>query len=238
MHSDYKQKINKLSELYGIKIKKQEEALFITALTHSSFTRENETSPLENYERLEFLGDAVLKLCISDILYKKYPNYAEGELTKIRSIVVSDSTLAKIGQKIGLDSLIIMGKQEEKMGGRKRKSIIACTFEASLGAIYLNGKYKELSIFLEKVFADDIKKVDENFEKFNAKAVLQEYTQSLNKILPEYNVIEEEGPEHNKIFIVEVSYMGEVLASGKGKTKKEAEQECAYAACKKLGVIK
>lgn len=237
MLSDFNKKIDKLSELFGIKIKKQEQELFKKALTHSSFTRETETSPHENYERLEFIGDAVLKLCISDILYKNYPDYPEGELTKIRSIVVSDKNLAEIGLKMGLGSLIIMGKQEEKMGGRKRNSIIACTFEAIFGAYYLSGKYKELVIFLEKAFAESIKKVDKNFEKFNAKAVLQEYTQSQNKMTPEYRIIEEEGPEHNKVFVIEVSYMNDILATGRGKTKKDAEQDGAYKACIKLGAI-
>lgn len=235
MHSDFKEKINKLGELFGIKIEQQN--LFKRALTHSSYTREKEINSLENYERLEFLGDAVLKLCVSDILYKNYPDYSEGELTKIRSIIVSDKNLAKIGLEMGLGSLIILGHQEEKMGGRKRMSIVACTFEAILGAYYLSGKYKELSLFLERIFKESIKTVDKNFEKFNAKAVLQEYTQSKNKIIPEYKVIEEEGPEHNKVFVIEVSYMGSIIETGRGKTKKEAEQDGAYKACIKLGAI-
>ena len=239
MHSDFKEKISKLTKIFGIKIedKEDEQKLYIKALTHSSYTRENETKSLENYERLEFLGDAVLKLFVSDILYKKYPNYPEGELTKIRSIVVSDNTLAEISEKIGLNSLVVLGRQEEKTGGRKRKSIMACAFEAVLGAYFLSGKSKDLSAFLEKTLEPYIKEVDENFEKFNAKAVLQEHTQSLNKTTPDYKVIEEKGPEHDKIFTVEFSYMNENLATGSGKKKKEAEQDGAYKACLKLGAI-
>lgn len=236
MHLDFKEKIKNLEKIFQIKPKNSK--IFEKALTHSSFTRENEINSLENYERLEFLGDAVLKLCISDILYKNFPEYSEGELTKIRSIVISDSTLAKVSKKIGLASLIVLGAQEEKMGGRNRASILACTFEAILGAYYLCGKYNELSIFLEKIFTPFIKDIDEHFEKFNAKAVLQEYTQSQNKKVPDYKVVEEIGPQHDKIFIVEVSYMNEVLASGRGKTKREAEQDAAYNACIKLEVIK
>lgn len=236
MQSDFKEKIKKLGQIFHIKPK--DSKIFEKALTHSSFTRENELSSLENYERLEFLGDAVLKLCISDILYKMFPEYAEGELTKIRSIIVSDNILAKVAEEIGLAPLIVLGVQEEKMGGRNRSSILACTFEAILGAYYLCNKYKELSIFLEKVFTPFIKDIDEHFEKFNAKAVLQEYTQSLNKKIPDYKIVEEIGPQHDKIFVVEVSYMSEVLASGKGKTKREAEQDAAYSACIKLEVIK
>lgn len=236
MHSDFDKKIKKLEKIFGIKIQNQE--LFKKALTHSSYTRENELNPLENYERLEFFGDAVLKLYISEILYKKFPDYQEGELTKIRSIIVSDNMLAEIAQKIGLENLIIMSKHEEKMGGRKLTSIIACAFEALLGAFYLEGNLDELYKFMEKTFKKSIKAVDENFEKFNAKAVLQEHTQSLNKKLPVYKIVEEVGPEHDKIFVMEVSYMEEILASGQGKTKRAAEQECAYNACVKLGVIK
>lgn len=236
MQSDFKDKINKLEEIF--KIEAQNKELFEKALTHSSFTRENDISALKSYERLEFLGDAVLKLCISDILYKNFPEYAEGELTKIRSIVVSDNTLAKVAENIKLAPIIILGKQEEKMGGRNRASILACVFEAILGAYYLEGKFTEVSSFLEENLGSFIKDVDEHFEKFNAKAVLQEYTQSQNKMIPTYNIVEEIGPEHDKIFVVEVSYMNEVLASGQGKTKREAEQECAYKACVKLGAIK
>lgn len=235
MQSDFEKNVKKLEEIFQIKVKNKSN--FQKALTHSSYTRENEITSLESYERLEFLGDAVLKLCISDILYKKFPDYSEGDLTKIRSIIVSDNTLAKIADNIGLGSLIILGKQEEKTGGRNRKSIMACAFESILGAYYLDNKCKEISSFLEKIFNPFIKDVDEHFEKFNAKAVLQEYTQSLNKMTPEYKIIEEKGPEHDKIFLMEVVYMDEVLASGSGKTKKEAEQECAYNACKQLEII-
>lgn len=236
MQSDFSEKLNKLEKIFNIKI--NEPQFFEKALTHSSYTRENGLGQLVNYERLEFLGDAVLKLCVSDILYKNFPEYPEGELTKIRSIIVSDNTLAEITEKIGLNLLMILGEQEEKTGGRKRKSIMACAFEAVLGAYYLCGELDKLLKFLENVFMPYIQDVDKNFEKFNAKAVLQEYTQGVNKKTPIYKIIEEKGPEHDKIFVVEVSYMEEVLASGSGKTKKEAEQDGAYNACKKLGVIK
>lgn len=229
-------KFNLLEKIFQIKIK--DSKIFEKALTHSSFTREKELDALESYERLEFLGDAVLKLCVSDIVYKKFPDYAEGELTKIRSIVVSDNVLAKVAEEIGLSPLVILGKQEEKMGGRTRASILACAFEAILGAYYLEENLNAISKFLEKTLTPMIEEVDENFEKFNAKAVLQEYTQSLNKKIPHYNVVEEIGPQHDKIFVVEVSYMEEILAVGRGKTKREAEQDAAYNACVKLKVIK
>lgn len=231
--------LNSLGKIFGIEIDTADKTAknFQKALTHGSYTKEKDIDSLESYERLEFLGDAVLKLCVSDILYKNFPKYSEGDLTRIRSVIVSDATLAEIAKKIKLASLIILGKQEEKMGGRKRKSILACAFEAVLGAYYLEGKFSELSSFLEKVLEPYIKDADEHFEKFNAKAILQEHTQALNKEIPVYKIIEELGPQHEKIFVVEVSYMEEILACGKGKTKKEAEQACAYEACVKLGVI-
>lgn len=232
MQSEYKS----LEKIFGIKCKNKE--LFKKALTHSSFTKENELNSVENYERLEFLGDAVLKLTVSELLYKKFPSYPEGELTKIRSILISDATLAKISTQIGLDNLIILGKHAEKSGARKRPSVAACAFESILGAYYLDNSFNKLFLFLEKVLESYIKDIDGNFEKFNAKAILQEYTQSKNKKTPVYKIIEEIGPEHDKIFVVEVSFMDEILSQGKGKTKREAEQMCAYEACKKLGVIK
>lgn len=235
MQLEHKQRISKLEQIFNIKV--SDEKLYLKALTHSSYTKENSISSLENYERLEFLGDAVLKICISEILYKEFPEYAEGDLTKIRSIAVSDATLADVAIKLGLDKLIILGKQEEKTGGRKRKSIIACTFEAVLGACYLEKKSDELFSFLESNFKKIIKNLDENIDKFNAKAVLQEYTQSQNKKTPDYQIVNEIGPQHDKLFVVEVSYMGSPLSQGQGKTKREAEQDAAYKACLKLGVI-
>lgn len=236
MQSDFSEKVNKLEKILKIKIQNKE--LLKKALIHSSYTKENEISSLENYERLEFLGDAILKLCISDYLYKTFPDYNEGQLSKIRSVVVSDNILADLAMQTGISKLIIMGKREEKSGGRDKKSILACAFEAILGAYYLDGKYHELVKYLEELFKSIIKEVDVNFEKFNAKAVLQEYTQSQNKKTPEYKILEEIGPEHDKIFLVEVRFRDEILATGQGKTKKDAEQDAAYKACQKLGVIK
>lgn len=235
MQSDYSLK-NKLEEIYGVKV--QNEELFKTALTHTSYTHELSLSTLYSYERLEFLGDAVLKLLISDILYKKFPDYPEGELSKIRSIIVSDATLAKVAREIGLDKLILIGKQERKSSKNIKDSICACAFEAVLGAFFLTGQGVNMNGPFDRLFSKHIEEVDKHFENFNAKAVLQEYTQGKNKKLPEYTIVEEKGPEHEKIFVMEVSYMGEVLAKGKGHTKRAAEQECAYEACKKLGVVK
>lgn len=227
--------MKKLEEIFGIKTKNSE--YFNKALTHPSYTKEKELSHLDNYERLEFLGDAVLKLSISDILYKKYPDYAEGDLSKIRSIVISDNTLFHIVEKNGLSKLINLAKHEEKQGCRKLESICACAYEAVLGAYYLDGNFVKLLEYIDKTFTPIIEEVNKDFAKYNAKAILQEYTQGLNKDLPIYRVIGQTGPDHNKVFAVEVLYHDEVIASGEGKTKKEAEQKAAYDACKKLGAL-
>lgn len=225
-----------VSEIFNIPIENEE--LFKQAVTHPSFTKENNLSYDQSYERLEFLGDAVLKLTVSDVLYRKYPSSQEGEMSKIRSIVVSDATLSNIAKKIGLADLIIMAKHEEKQGCRKLESVCACAFEAVLGAYYLDGKFSELVRFIEDKFTPYIEDVENNFERFNAKAMLQEYTQSQTKETPVYSLVSETGPAHKKVFEVAVAYKNEVLATGVGKSKKDAEQQAAYNACEKLGVLK
>lgn len=227
--------MKKLEEIFGIKIDNPD--FFKRALTHPSYTKEQDLPYVENYERLEFLGDAVLKLSVSDILYKKYSDYTEGDLSKIRSIVVSDNTLSKIANEIGFCELIILARHEAKQGLAHIESVCACAFEAVLGAYYLDGKFDSVIQYLQKVLMPYIEEVDKNFEKFNAKAILQEYTQGLTKEIPSYTVVGEAGPAHNKTFEVEVAYQGHVVAKGSGKTKKEAEQHAAYEACKKLGAI-
>ena len=226
--------MKELEDIFCIEI--DNPVFFRQALTHPSYTKENNLSYLENYERLEFLGDAVLKLASSDILFKKFPEYQEGDLSKIRSIVVSDNTLFKIASDIGLCDLIILARHEAKQGLAHIESVCACAFEAVLGAYYLDGKFDKLLPFLKNILMPYIIDVDKNFEKFNAKALLQEYTQSITKTVPVYKLVKETGPAHNKTFEVEVWYENELVARGSGRTKKDAEQKSAYEACKKLGV--
>ena len=215
---------------------KVEPNLLKMALTHSSMTFENGEE--QNYERLEFLGDSVLKLGISDILYKKFPEYEEGRMTKIRGFLVSDSELAKIGKAINLQNLIIVGKSEQKDHGAEKESVIACTMEALMGAIYLSCGIEKAISYIKYFYEQIIEKVDSNLDIYNAKAVLQEYTQGLNKDLPEYKLIDEKGKAHNKTFYYEIVYNNEILAQGNGKTKRDAQQDAAKKACIKLGIIK
>ena len=224
-----------LADIFGIKIKNEE--YFKKALTHPSYTQDLNLPHTNSYERLEFLGDAVLKLTVSDTLFSMFPESPEGEMSKIRSIVVSDNTLAEIAKNNGLDKLIILSKHDEKQGARKLNSICACAFEAVLGAYYLDGKYNQVRKYIEETFTPYIVDVKNNFAKYNAKEILQEYTQAKDKNRPVYKVINETGPAHKRQFEVEVSYNEEVLAVETGLSKKDAEQRAAYSACKKLGII-
>lgn len=228
--------MNSIVEIFGIEVENNQN--FQSALTHPSYTKEHNLDYGNCYERFEFLGDAVLKLVISDILYKKFPDSPEGEMSKIRSIVVSDHTLSSLSKKIGLDALIIASEHDTKLGVKSLESVTACVFEAVLGAYYLDGKFIQLREKLEEMFVPVIEEISENIDKYNAKALLQEYTQSIDKKTPIYKVVKESGPAHNKIFTVEVEYNEAVIASAEGKSKKEAEQKCAYLACQKLGVVK
>ncbi len=224
-----------VEEIFGIETVTPD--LYKYALTHTSYTKEKNLPYTQCYERLEFLGDAVLKLTISDVLYNLYPESNEGEMSKIRSIVVSDATLAEITKENGLQKLIILAKHEEKQGCRNLESVCACAFEAVLGAYYLDGKYIEVIKYIKETFMPYILDVKWNFGKYNAKAVLQEYTQGLDNNRPEYIVISFTQHKNSTEFEIEVRYNEEVLATSKGFSKKEAEQKCAYLACKKLGII-
>ena len=207
------------------------------ALTHSSFCKENNLPYDLCNERLEFLGDAVLKITISNFLYKKYPNYNEGALSQIRSCVVSDETLNKIAKGINLAKYIILGHAEEHNKGRHRSSTVACAFEAMLGAFYLSGKLPETQLLIEKLFENIIEEVNADSAKSNYKALLQEYFQVYSNNVPEYVLTRQEGPPHNRTFYVDVFFEEEFLASGTGSTKKAAQKEAAKLACKKIGLL-
>ena len=216
----------------------EDESLVEKALTHPSFTKELNLDSLTSYERLEFFGDSVLKLFTSKLLYNTYPDYPEGSLSKIRSILVSDNILSKIAFEIGVDKRIKLGPAEEKQGGRKRESNLACAVEALLGAYYLNGKISEIENFIADYVMPYAKDIDEHFEKYNAKDLLQQFTQSIDKTLPVYRTVAVHGPAHKPEFEVAVEWQDKIITTAFGKTKKEAQQNCAYDACKKLGVVK
>ncbi len=207
------------------------------ALTHSSYTFENKLDSLLNNERLEFLGDAVLKLIASRYLYDRFPEYSEGDLTKIRSILVSDSILAKLARNLNLGKYLKLGFHEKKMGGAERSSNLACAFEAVLGAFYIDGKINQLHNFLVVLFEPEVSIIDQSVAKSNFKAILQEYTQGEYMCLPEYRVVKEEGPPHNKTFEIEVFVNDKSVGHGVGKSKKEAQQKAAEMALNSLKLL-
>lgn len=207
------------------------------ALTHSSYCYENDLPFEFCNERLEFLGDAVLKLVISNYLYERFPSYNEGDMSQIRSNVVSDETLYKISDKINLKKYILLGDAENSNGGRNRHSTIACAFEALLGALYLDGKLPDIITFLKNLFEEEITIIDKEGLRANPKALLQEYYQAFSNNVPEYVLTKQEGPPHNRTFYVDVFFENEFLASGIGSTKKAAQKDAAQNACDKLGLL-
>lgn len=219
-----------------LKIKNLDDDLMEEALTHPSFNSERNILDGKDYERLEFLGDSVLRISVSEFLFDKYTDYDEGKLSKIRSCLVSDKFLHSLSSKIDIAEYINIGKHEEKCGGRRKESIIACAMEAVIGAIYKSCSFETAKKYVVSLYSDvDIKKEMHNY---NAKEILQEYTQGLNKDLPEYITTRETGKAHDKTYEVSVCYHNKEIGTGLGKTKRDAEKEAALCALKKLGVLK
>ncbi len=236
MDKTRKEDIQALFKSLGFKRPKDYD-LYDRALTHSSYTYENKLASNENYERLEYLGDAVLKLVVSEYLFERFPDYREGELTKIRAVVVSDVTLAKLAKEIHLGDFIVFGVSEAKSGGAKKVSNLACAFEALLGAMYLDGKMAEIRDFLGDRLEALVTEIDLSKTKDNYKAALQELTQADGGNLPVYRTVKEVGPSHNRTFYIEVLVNGEMLGYGSGKSKKEAQQAAAKQALEALNAL-
>lgn len=199
--------------------------LIRTALTHPSFTFENPSYLLENNQRLEFLGDAVLDFIVGEYLYLTHPNKPEGELTKMRAAVVNETTLARQAKSIDLGQVLYLGKGEQFSGGRNRSSILADALEAVIGAIYLQYGFEEVRKFILGMLIPEIKELDEgNYGDF--KTMLQERAQKEEREVI-YKILNEFGPDHDKIFTAGVLIEDQVKGKGTGKTKKEAEQYAA-----------
>lgn len=202
----------------------KDKSLLRQALTHSSFSNEQKINKLKNYERLEFLGDAVLELVSSKFFYTENPDMTEGEMTRMRSSMVCEQALAYCAKDIEIGKYLLLGKGEEATGGRMRESIIADVTEAIIGAIYLDGGLKKAEKFILKFILSDA----ENKKLFyDSKTILQEKIQKSGKELV-YELIEETGPDHDKRFTVEALVDGIALCRGVGRTKKAAEQQAAY----------
>lgn len=204
------------------------------ALIHTSYANENNLPHFKSNQRLEFLGDAVLDLIISEFIYKEYPDFPEGELTKIRANVVCESTLVKIALQLGLGNYIFLGRGEESTGGKERPSILADALEALIGAIYLDGGLQEVRAFIMRQFYDEVVDTAEKQNYRDYKTALQELIQKDYGDRLYYEVISESGPDHDKVFTVQVKLKNNILGRGTGKSKKEAEQIAAKAALEEL----
>ncbi len=211
-----------------------DKSLLMLALTHSSYANEIKKGSHENNERLEFLGDAVLDMVVSEYMYRTFPKMPEGELTKLRAAVVCESSLASLSRKLGLGRCLLLGKGEESTGGRNRDSILADAFEAVIGAVCIDGGIEAASAYVMHFMQEQISQTKTNFRSMDCKTHLQEVIQKTSKIPLHYAIVNEYGPDHNKVFESEVTHDGHVLGRGQGKSKKEAEQNAANDALEKM----
>ncbi|MDH4161255.1 MAG: ribonuclease III [Nitrospirota bacterium] len=202
------------------------------ALTHKSFANENRLS--EHNERMEFLGDAVLNLVVSEILMEMRPQSPEGELSRLRASVVSEQSLAAIARSIGLGEFLRLGKGEAQTGGRDKDSLLADSLEALIASLYLDGGLPPAAAFISRFFLDSLNNAPAAGTGADAKTDLQELCQERMRTLPDYRVVTESGPDHQKEFTVELSIKGEVYGRGIGRSKKEAEQRAAREALVKF----
>jgi len=227
-------KLSELEEKLGYKFKNRE--LFYRALTHTSYAFEKKEET-ENYEVLEFLGDSVIGLIVSEKLIERFPDKSEGELSQIRAFLVSEPSLAKLARSIDLGKFILLGKGEIKSGGKQKDSILCDVFESIFGAIYLDSDFKSAKKVFENVFLDKMWQILEETKTYkDYKSYLQEITQRDFKTIPQYRVIKEKGPEHSKEFTVECR-VNEYVSTACGKSKKEAEQLAAEKMLEKLGIL-
>lgn len=219
----------------GIRFRKLE--LLNLAFCHRSYANES-GADISNNEKLEFLGDSVLGLVVSEYLYRTLTDKAEGDLARIKSFVVSEDSLAEIAKSIKVDNFILIGKGEEYSGGRSKKAILADCMEAVIGAFYLDSGFKASMSFVLKYLVPEINKVLENRHKKDYKTLLQEYVQKRYKSYPRYSLVKKTGPDHDRTFWIEVTIQGKSYGPGKGKNKKEAEQHAAGIAYNDLNETK
>ena len=213
----------------------REPAVLDRALTHRSRANEDATGSTVDNESLEFLGDAVLGFVMADLLFRDFPQFDEGQKSKIKASLVSTATLALLARRLGLGDFLALGRGEEKTGGRKKQALLVDGYEAVIAAVYLDGGIEEARRFVTRAFAEDLEDVrSPEFWGRDYKSALQELVQSHEVSLPEYTVASESGPDHRKMFHVEVRVRGELLGSAHGASKKAAEQEAAHKAIDKL----
>ncbi|MDP1538689.1 MAG: ribonuclease III [bacterium] len=217
----------------GLKFKKKD--LLIQAFCHRSYLNENPNSNLENNERLEFLGDAVLELIVTEYLFEKYPKKSEGELTNWRAALVNAKMLSETAHELGFNDYLLLSKGEKKEIGKARQYILANTLEALIGAAYLDSGYKKCRDFIKKNLIAKLPEIIEKGLFKDAKSCFQEEAQERTGITPTYKVMKEWGPDHSKHFIIGVFLNSELVAEGEGSSKQEAEVEAAKNALETKG---
>lgn len=212
----------------------QRRDLLRRALTHKSYSHEAKDTGARHNETFEFLGDSVLGFVIGDLLFRHFPENDEGALSKMKAYLVSAPSLAAKAREYGMGEVILLGVGEEKTGGRRKDSLLANLFEAVIAGIYLDGGIDAARPFIQRAFADDIHRIDEQDLLFHDyKTALQEVAQGRGLLLPEYSVVGEVGPDHDKKFIVDVK-IGSLVARGEGTSKKVAQQQAAKVALQEL----
>lgn len=205
--------------------------LLLSSLTHKSYFNENRDLTTPHNERLEFLGDAVLDLAVSDILMKTFPEDQEGQLSRKRASLVNEKALAEIALQLKLDQAVYLGKGEMQNGGANNSRILACTLEAVIGALYLEAGYERSKLWIEQLIQPGLSVLAQGPElTFDYKTRLQESLQKTHQVTPTYRLVNEEGPSHERIYTVEVLKQNEVLAVAQGRSKKQAEQAAAQIA--------
>lgn len=206
--------------------------LLMQAFIHRSYINENPNTGMTHNERLEFLGDAVLELVVTDYLYKKYNTYTEGELTALRSALVNAIIISEIASKIGMNEYLLLSRGESKDTGKARQYILANTYEAFVGAIYMDSGYDVAEKFIIETLLPYTEEIVTKKLWRDAKSLVQEKSQEFFSLTPAYKVLSESGPDHDKHFTVGILFGGDLIAEGKGKSKQEAEQSAAQSALK------
>jgi ribonuclease-3 len=232
---DRKRKLAVFQKTAGFKFK--DTNLLNIAFLHRSVSNEvlqgNQYNKINN-ERLEFLGDSVLGAVCATLLFRKYSEKNEGELAKIKSVVVSEDILSGIARELQIDDMLLLGKGEDLSGGRTKKAILADALEALIGALYLDSGYEAVFKFVSSCILPEIERVTEKNYHKDYKSLLQEYCQRMFRSYPEYLMVKRSGPEHERIFWIEVRVNGTSYGPGTGRNKKNAEQEAARMACEQL----
>ncbi|MCC5895568.1 MAG: ribonuclease III [Alkalibacterium sp.] len=226
-----KKLVQHVKDKFGVTF--NDETVLIEAFTHSSYANDHRDQQIKNLERLEFLGDAVLELTVSDYLYHKYPEHPEGQLTRMRASIVRAESLAKLAKEFQLQSYVRLGKGEEQMNGRTRPSLLCDVFEAFIGAVFVD---QGMDVVIDILKAILFPKIDSGAfsHGMDHKTALQELLQRNGVVTIEYSVVDKRGPDHEKEFVVEVRVEGDSFGEGVGRSKKAAEQAAAKVAMKML----